>query len=173
MTVDLKANLAAMGYGSQADIEAALQGLGRLLPAACLLSAGAVLGLNAAVARRLLAATGQSLPVWPSFRVWHAPEHVVWALIAGGLLVVPADWPLRLIGLNLLALMTVIYFVQGLAIAAFFLEKRRVPRPLRLVIYVLLALQQYASLAVAVVGLLDLWIDFRRLREAAVEEAES
>jgi hypothetical protein len=81
--------------------------------------------------------------------------------------------PSRVVGLNLLALAAVVYFVQGLAITAFYLERLRVPRPLRLVGYALLGAQQYLSLAVAAVGLFDLWIDFRRLKQAAVEEAES
>jgi uncharacterized protein YybS (DUF2232 family) len=173
MTAEVETNLAALGYGAGAEIETALTGLTRLLPAVLALSVAAVVGLNLALARRLLAALGEELPAWPSFRLWRAPEPLVWVLIAAGLLLVISFWPARLVGLNLLALVVVAYFIQGLAIVAFYLERLRVPRPLRLIAYVLLSLQQFLSLGVAVVGLSDLWIDFRRLKQSAAEEAES
>ncbi len=170
---EARRNLTSLGYAPDEGTQTALQGLARLLPAVLILTAGALFAVNLTLARRLLKALNEPAAEWPSFRLWSAPEPLIWLPIGAGLLIMAGAGPSRVVGLNLLALAAVVYFVQGLAIAAFYLERLRVPRPLRLVGYALLAAQQYLSLAVAAVGLFDLWIDFRRLKQAAVEEAES
>jgi uncharacterized protein YybS (DUF2232 family) len=168
----VRENLLALGYAPEADLELVLEGLTRLLPAVFVLALAALVSLNTVLAKRFLRALGEtSLPEWPVFSLWQAPEHLVWVLIASGLAIAVGVWPARLVGLNLLTLTAVVYFLQGLAVAAFFCEKKHVPRPLRYLAYALLAFQQYLSLATAVVGLCDLWIDFRRLKQAAVKEA--
>jgi uncharacterized protein YybS (DUF2232 family) len=170
---EARSNMAALGYGPPEVIEASLRGLADLLPALLTLTAGLVIGLNLAAARKALRVSGEELAPWPVFRLWQAPEPLVWVLVAAGVLLILPVGQGRLVGLNTLAVLAVIYFIQGLSVVAFHLERLHVKRPLRLVIYAVLGLQQFLSLAVAVVGLFDLWIDFRRLRQAAVEEAES
>jgi uncharacterized protein YybS (DUF2232 family) len=170
---EVRQNLTELGYGSPQEIETTLRGLLRLLPAVLSIMAGAIFALNLAVARRFFPALGEKLAEWPSFRLWRTPEPLVWVLIAAGLLIVVNLGPARLVGLNVLAVAAVLYFVQGLGIAAFYLEKKHVPRPLRLVVYAVLLIEQHLSLAVAAIGLFDLWVDFRRLKQSAVKEAES
>jgi len=171
IVAEAKGNLTALGYGPKEELDITLAGLVRLLPAVLTLSVGATFGLNVAVARRLLAALKAELAAWPAFQVWRAPEPLVWALIAAGLAIIADLGPSHTVGLNVLVVVAVVYFMQGLAISAFYLEKMRVPRVLRIIIYAALGLEQYLSLAVAAAGLFDLWLDFRRLNQAAVEEA--
>lgn len=165
-------NLKELGYGA-ADVEPMLEGMRAMLPAVLATSVGALFGLNLALARRLFGRLGAQLAEWPPFRLWRLPDALVFVAIGAGLAMLANVGPSRLIGANLLAVAAVFYFIQGLAISAFFLERHRVPRPLRLAAYVLMAAWHHLSLGVAVVGLLDLWVDFRRLREAAAKEAES
>jgi len=101
-----------------------------------------------------------------TFREWKCPEPLVWALIACGFaFFVPASEVVTIIALNVLLVTGVCYFVQGLAIVAFFFHKNNVPRFLRSATYILIIFQQIFTLLVAALGLFDLWGDFRRLKK--------
>ena len=101
-----------------------------------------------------------------NFREWKGPEPLVWALIACGFAVfIPGLGFLRLIAINVLLVIGACYFVQGLAIIAYYFHKNNVPRFLRGVTYVLIAFEQIFTLLVVGLGLFDLWGDFRRLRK--------
>jgi uncharacterized protein YybS (DUF2232 family) len=55
-----------------------------------------------------------------------------------------------------------LYFFQGLAVLIHMLDKWKVPLYLRLLILVILVLQSYSLLFLAVVGVADVWLDFRQ-----------
>jgi hypothetical protein len=69
----------------------------------------------------------------------------------------------KIIGLNSLLVILVIYFFQGIAVVSYFFEKKRFPTFLRLIFYTLLAIQQLFLLCVIGIGLFDIWINFRKL----------
>ncbi|MFQ5849828.1 MAG: DUF2232 domain-containing protein [Candidatus Binatia bacterium] len=97
---------------------------------------------------------------------WRSPEPLIWCFILSGFsLFLPAHWGLKILGLNLLLIITLFYFFQGLAIVAYFFHHKRVPRLLRGIGYGLIALEQLVTLFVVGLGLFDLWGDFRRLRK--------
>jgi len=101
-----------------------------------------------------------------TFREWKCPEQLVWALIACGFaFFVPASEVVTIVALNVLLVTGVCYFIQGLAIVAFFFHKNNVPRFLRSATYILIIFQQIFTLLVAALGLFDLWGDFRRLKK--------
>jgi uncharacterized protein YybS (DUF2232 family) len=101
-----------------------------------------------------------------TFREWKCPETLVWALIACGFaLFVPASGTVTIVALNVLLVTGVCYFLQGLAIVAYFFHKNNVPRFLRGATYILIIFQQMFTLLVAALGLFDLWGDFRRLKK--------
>ena len=94
---------------------------------------------------------------------WKAPERLVWLLIAAGALMVLAEGFWFWAGANLVMILGVLYFFQGLAVLAFWLAKKNVPPFLRTGIYILLALEFFLAVLVAAAGLFDLWFNFRRL----------
>jgi uncharacterized protein YybS (DUF2232 family) len=101
-----------------------------------------------------------------TFREWKCPEPLVWALIACGFaFFVPANEVVTIVAVNVLLVTGVCYFIQGLAIVAFFFHKNNVPRFLRSATYILIIFQQIFTLLVAALGLFDLWGDFRRLKK--------
>jgi uncharacterized protein YybS (DUF2232 family) len=101
-----------------------------------------------------------------NFREWKCPEQLVWALIACGFaFFVPASEVVTIVAVNVLLVTGVGYFIQGLAIVAFFFHKNNVPRFLRSATYILIIFQQIFTLLVAALGLFDLWGDFRRLKK--------
>ncbi len=94
------------------------------------------------------------------------PDHLVWGVVAGGLMLASRHDTIGLVGLNLLIVLVPLYALQGLAVVRHFLQKARVPRPLQAVSFGLFAIQPLLLLAVACFGLSDLWLDFRKIRRA-------
>jgi len=135
----------------------------RLLPSLAIMSTLLVVWANLLLARPLLAARRLPIPAYGPLNRWRAPEHLVWGLIVCGAMVAFAGGALKLLGLNGLLVLLVVYFFQGIAIVAFFFEKKGFPRLLRVFIYSLVAVQQMLVLVVIALGLFDTWFNFRKL----------
>lgn len=105
----------------------------------------------------------------PDFRPFAeeaVPDHLVWWVIAGGVMLVWRHPGLELVGTNLLIVLAPLYAIQGLAVLRHFFLRVRVPRALQVVSFSLFAAQPLLLIAVACIGLSDLWIDFRKIRQA-------
>jgi len=93
---------------------------------------------------------------------WKAPESLIWFLIANGvLLLIPVEWA-RILGFNLLLICLFVYLLQGLSIIGFLFKTKNVHRLFRIPCYFLIFAQQYIILLVIAVGVIDLWVDFRK-----------
>ncbi len=95
--------------------------------------------------------------------LWRSPEPLVWVLILAGALAWAAEgWPYWA-AINVLLVLGVMYFFQGLAVVAYWLQKKNAPRGLRVMLYALLAVEMILAVLVALAGLFDIWFNFRRL----------
>jgi uncharacterized protein YybS (DUF2232 family) len=135
--------------------------LERLLPGLMVANMGLVAWLNVVLARQLCSLLGWGEPVPPLYQ-WAAPEWLIFPLLgAGFLLLVPVS-AVRFIGLNLLLVLAVVYFSQGLAVVATWFHRLGLPRVLRIIGYPLMFLNP-VFFVIITLGLMDLWLDFRRL----------
>ena len=102
------------------------------------------------------------LPVYlGDFRKYRNPEPLVWLLIAAGFgMLVPQNM-VYLASLNVLIVVCACYAVQGLAVISHFFRKYAVPKLIRLITCLLFIFQPFMVLAVALLGIFDLWGDFR------------
>jgi uncharacterized protein YybS (DUF2232 family) len=145
------------------DIRQTLELAGRLIGrlAVGILACGSLLvaWANQLVARRFSDPGESGRPL----NTWKAPEHLVWALIGAGLLMLLFEGFWFWAGANLALVLALGYFFQGLAVLAFWLKKKNTPRLLRAGIYVLVAVEIFLAALVALMGLFDLWFNFRRL----------
>jgi hypothetical protein len=91
---------------------------------------------------------------------------LVWGAIGAGVLLVSRHERLEAAGLNLLLVLMPLYVIQGLAVFRHFFQRIGLPRLLQVVSFGLLAMQPLLLVAVSCVGLSDLWIDFRKIRQA-------
>jgi uncharacterized protein YybS (DUF2232 family) len=94
------------------------------------------------------------------------PDHFVWGVVGAGILLVTRHDRLEAAGLNLLLVLMPLYAIQGLAVFRHFFQRIGVPRLLQGVSFGLFAMQPLLLVAVSCVGLSDLWIDFRKIRQA-------
>jgi hypothetical protein len=143
---------------SPADLGAVLQ---RLLPGLLVINMALVAWLNVVLSRQLIMLLGWGAPEPPLYR-WTAPEWLIFVLLGAGFLLLVPLTQVRFFGLNLLLVVAVLYFCQGVAVMANWFNRLGLPRPLRLIGYPLLFLNPFFFLIITL-GLMDLWLDFRRL----------
>jgi len=121
---------------------------------------------NLLMARSLFRTNRFFYPNFGDLNRWEAPEWLVWVAIGSGFfLLLPTSF-FRFLGLNGLIIIMLVYFFQGIAILAFYFEKKRFPKLVRTIVYSFIALQQFLLIIVIMVGFFDLWIDFRRMKKS-------
>ncbi|MBU2537754.1 MAG: YybS family protein [Proteobacteria bacterium] len=136
----------------------------RLFPALLLISVICTVWLNTVVGHWLLKRKDPSRTNREDFKSWRLPELLVWpAIIAGVALLIPHE-TLNDLGLNGGLVLLVLYFSQGLAVVSSMMQKWSLPTAIRVITYILLFLQVYGIAFVAVLGLVDVWADFRKQR---------
>lgn len=136
----------------------------RIVPAMVIGSTLFIAWINLLMAKGVLPAKGIFFPDFGALNHWKAPDALIWLLIGcGGLLLMPVNG-LKMLGLNGLLILLVVYFLQGIAVVSFYFEKKRFPRALRLFLYSLIALQQFLLLLIIGLGLFDMWLNFRKLK---------
>ena len=133
-----------------------------MLPALVAASTLMVVWLSLLAAGPVFRHYGLALPDYGPLDHWKAPEPLVWAAIACGVLLLLPGFGLKMLGLNGLIVLMAVYFFQGIAVVAFYLRKKQVPRIVRVMIYFVIAVQQLVMLVVVGVGFFDTWFNFRK-----------
>lgn len=137
----------------------------RIIPAIVIVTTLFVVWSNLLLARSLLRSKELFCPDFGKLNQWKAPEHLIWVAIASGGLLLFAHPGIKMLGINGLIVIMMIYFFQGIAIVSFYFEKKQFPKVLRAILYGLIAMQQLLLLVVIAVGFFDVWFDFRRTRK--------
>jgi hypothetical protein len=142
----------------------------RLLPAG-IVGMGLLQTLLVVVlAGKLARAAGGRTAVLPVSR-WQVPFGAVWGLVAGLALMALRQPVVTVVGVNLAVLVAAWLAVQGFAVFLAALERTVAPamRKLTLLLATLTTLVAWplVTFGLALLGLLDLWVDFRKLRPAA------
>ena len=135
----------------------------RIMPGVLISCTIGISWLNLLISRRYCRAAAIESCVREKLTLWKTPEFFVWFVIAAGLMLLLPVGDLKLPGINILIVTGTIYFLQGLAIVAFYFERWKLPFFVKGFVYAVLFLQQFASMATAVLGLFDVWFDFRKL----------
>jgi len=134
----------------------------QVLPALALINIALLAWVNILVVQRLGILWGWH-DLGEPLSHWASPEWLVFFLVAAGFaLLAPYPWA-RQSGLNLLLVMGFVYFCQGIAVISALLQRYQLPWMLRGVVYVL-AFMNPLMLVVMILGLADLWLDFRMLQ---------
>lgn len=137
-----------------------------LIPSLAFVFVSITVVVNTLLTRRFvrLSRTAGRMRQAVSFRL---PDCCIWVVIVSGATffaghyVVHAAW-MKLVAINGLIAMGAIYFFQGFAVAAYFLERVR-PRIVRLLCYIgIVFFFQTVGFIIVGLGLADVWIRFRR-----------
>ncbi|MFI5303554.1 MAG: DUF2232 domain-containing protein [Nitrospiria bacterium] len=95
---------------------------------------------------------------------WFASDHLVWGWIASCILLMLPVGEIKVVGGNLLIVFSLLYFLQGLALVAYYFKKRGVRTIWQFFSYFILLIWPLLGIVVALFGLFDIWIDFRKIR---------
>lgn len=157
------------GAGGE-DIQLLKEGLeqvgalfGQIYPAMFLVTLAAIAGINLLLLRRFRNQTAIKLPD-SNLSSFKNPEHLVWGVIIAGFALLTGNDAIQIAALNIVVVAGFLYFMQGIAVVIHFFATYSVPVFFRIFFYVLLVLQAYLAVAVMLLGLFDLWADFRRPR---------
>ena len=90
-----------------------------------------------------------------------------WMLVAAVAVLLVSDGMVRDASVWVLLVTGILYFFQGLAVFVALLERWRTPTFLRVLLYLVFILQSYGMLMLAILGLSDVWLNFRRPRDKA------
>ncbi|HYS44343.1 MAG TPA: YybS family protein [Geobacteraceae bacterium] len=153
----------------QQNMEEAGRLIGRIYPALVVVSLAFIAGLNLLLLMKTAARLLEPSAIG-DFVQFKNPEQLVWVLIVAGFAVLVPNPLATTAALNVLVVVIALYSVQGLAIIAHFFNRFAVPRFMRVVFYVVLALQPYLAIAVAALGIFDIWGDFRTPRPPKQQE---
>jgi uncharacterized protein YybS (DUF2232 family) len=136
----------------------------RMYPALVTITLIAMAGCNLALIRRFASGLGHSLNIG-DFRDYRNPDILVWGLIFAGFSQLAGNPVITTPALNLLAILVVLYFLQGLAVLYTVIARQNIAGVLRVGLHLLLILQPYLAALVAFLGIFDLWGDFRTPRK--------
>lgn len=104
-----------------------------------------------------------------SLAAWYAPDVWVWGLILALSLVAIPSSPGRTAGLNLVIVFIVVYAAQGMAVVEHALRKVRIASFGRGLIHALILATPLLAFVTAL-GVVDIWADFRKVREGIPPE---
>ena len=153
----------------QQGMEEAGKLIGRIYPALVVVSLACIAGLNLLLLRKNAARLPEP-PAIGDFARFKNPEQLVWVLIVAGFTMLVPNTLATTAALNVLVVTVALYFIQGMAIIAHFFSRLATPRFVRIVFYCILAFQPYLAVAVAALGIFDIWGDFRTPRPPKQQE---
>lgn len=138
----------------------------RIIPALIIASTLFVSWTSLLISKRVLVKKNLFYPDFGSLNLWKAPEHLVWVVIVSSLMLLFPDKTIKVTGINILLVLMVIYFFQGIAIVSFYFEKKQLPQTLKIFLYSLIALQHIMFLLVIGLGFFDVWLNVRKIENS-------
>ncbi len=137
----------------------------RVLPGILACTVLVTVWMNQVVWNSLLLRHHPEKAPWQPYSYWKLPDQLIWIPITATVLFLLGNGTLRDIGLNLIIISGLIYFFQGLAVFIHLLVRWNVPGYLRVLLYFMLVIQSYGMLLVTLLGIGDIWFNFRRFED--------
>lgn len=134
-----------------------------VMPGMFMISFMTTLWLNILIIRKLLKRKGIIIKSIEHLSLYKAPDMLVWAFIGCTMALMIPLGPVKIVGINCLIVLMLVYFFQGIAVVSFFFQQKNTPMVLKGFCYFLIAVQVYVLILVIGLGFFDNWIDFRKL----------
>lgn len=155
---------------SAQDLELLRQGMqkvgqlmGRIYPALATINLGLICTVSMLIFSRTAGRFGLPVSRTP-FREFRTPPLLVWLLIAAGFAMLFPSPLVTTPALNLLVILGVLYFLQGLAVVLTQVERMKFGGTLKVLLAIILLTQPYLAVIVAIIGIFDYWGEFRTPR---------
>ncbi len=123
--------------------------------------------INYWVAGKILKRLGYYLKPFVPFYEWRASKSFFWSYAFGiFILLLNSKYKIAVlerIGVNIQLLFSIIFLITGLAVVSYVLHHYKVKSFLCWIVYIIIFIQPFLSLTVTWIGILDVWLDFRKL----------
>lgn len=100
------------------------------------------------------------------------PDFLIWALILSSASLFFIGSPIGSLGINLFALVMLVYFFQGLAVTVHILQSKKAHFVLWGLVFLMIVIQPILMGVVIGLGVFDIWVDFRKIRKINTEISE-
>lgn len=137
--------------------------ISRIYPSLMTVAIGFTVWLNIVIARPVFRIGNLVYPDFTPMDHWKAADGLVWGVIVSGFALFLPSGGIKLVAINALIVVMAVYMFQGLSIVLFFLNKYGVPSWARIGVYFLIVAQQLFLAVLALAGLFDQWVDFRKI----------
>ncbi len=134
-----------------------------LFPALIIIGSWVILLFDLYIMDRFRLVPGQGILRAYDLNFWRASDPLIWFVIVPGFVVFLLHGSLRMIGLNILIVALTVYFFQGLCIINYYFTKKKTPTFIKLLFYLVLFVMQFIAIMVVLLGLLDMWMNFRKI----------
>lgn len=132
----------------------------RIYPALMAIMLTLTAGINMFLIRIFATRTKRSIR-FGTFKTFRLPEHLVWLLILSGSGMLINNPVVTTPALNVLLVLLMLYFLQGLAVMLSTFARYPFANVARIFLCLMLFMQPYLAGLVAAIGIFDLWGDFR------------
>ena len=149
-------------------MESVGQLMSRIYPALITINLGLVSAICLALFRRMATRYELTLEL-ASFNTYKTPDLLVWLLIAAGFASLLPSTLVTTPALNILTVLSVPYFMQGLAVLLTNCDRTGFAATLKTMLFVVLLTQPYLAFIVVALGIFDYWGDFRTPRTTQKE----
>ncbi len=140
-----------------------------IIPTTLIISSAFIVYINYWMSTAILKRLGYKTVEIPRFMYFNLPSNI----IVGSIVTIAAALVVRYmkilyyetIFINTLILISFVYFMQGLSVAVFVMNKRKMHKITKAILVFLIIINVPLSLIISFVGLLDVVIDFRKLNK--------
>ena len=136
----------------------------KIYPALITLLLFTMAGCNLYLIKRFSVQLGADLKLG-DFNDFKNHEFLIWLLIAAGFAQLAGTPIITIPALNVLVIIAMLYFLQGLAAISAIITRQPFAGVMRVMLYLMLLFQPYLATLVAAFGIFDLWGDFRTPRK--------
>lgn len=138
--------------------------LARLFPGLIIAGTAIMIWINLLLARRFIFLRLHHVPTsLQNLTLWKTPEKMVWAVVIPGFSLLFPPESVKTAAYNILIVMAIAYFFQGLAIISYYFQQKQTPKSIRFLIYFFILFQQFFALMVTAIGFADVWANFRKI----------
>ncbi|MBI4777026.1 MAG: DUF2232 domain-containing protein [Deltaproteobacteria bacterium] len=141
----------------------------RIFPALFVIGFAVMAWITLVIARKIDPMKGLFSKAWEHLKEWQAPDPLIWVLVSAGCLLLLSGPVPKAIGMNVLLVVLLVYFFQGLSIVAFFFDRKQIPKFIRGIGYAFILFQEVATLLVIGLGVFDVWFNIRRIGKNAMD----
>jgi len=144
-------------------------------PSFFIMGTGFVVWLNIILSKPLFKLTKMEYPNFGPLDRWKTPDILIWGIIAAGFGSFFLSSGLRLVAINTLIVLGIVYAFHGLSIMIFYFNKYQLSLFARIAIYFLSINLFWVFIPTLILaGIFDQWVDFRKIFKSknSVDDSE-